>query len=42
MENVYNQAILNFKRGLEELNIILDDVQISQFVDYYELLIEKN
>lgn len=42
MNNVYNQGILDFKNGLKELNIKLDDVQIAQFINYYELLIEKN
>ena len=36
------QAIDVFKKGLEELNINLSDIQIAQFIDYYELLIEKN
>lgn len=36
------QGIIDFKEGLEELNIKINDLQISQFMDYYELLIEKN
>lgn len=32
----------NFKRGLDELGIVLDEVQIGQFLTYYELLTEKN
>jgi 16S rRNA (guanine527-N7)-methyltransferase len=32
----------NFERGLKELDIVLDDRQIQQFMDYYELLIEWN
>lgn len=32
----------NFKRGLDELNIVLDEVQLGQFLTYYELLVEKN
>lgn len=31
-----------FENGLSELNIILTDIQKKQFIDYYELLIEKN
>lgn len=37
-----NQGIMDYKEGLLELNIELSDAQISQFMDYYELLIEKN
>lgn len=32
----------NFKRGLDELGIVLDEVQLGQFLTYYELLVEKN
>jgi 16S rRNA (guanine527-N7)-methyltransferase len=31
-----------FKKGLEELNIELNNIQFNQFMDYYEILIEKN
>ncbi len=31
-----------FTKGLNELNITLDDAKIKQFLDYYELLVEKN
>ena len=31
-----------FKIGLDELNIELSDIQLQQFLDYYELLVEKN
>ncbi len=31
-----------FKSGLEELNIVLSEKQIEQFIDYYELLTEWN
>ena len=34
--------LTNFKHGLEELNVSLTDVQIAQFLQYYEMLIEKN
>ncbi len=37
-----NQGILDFKKGLEDLNIVLEDNQIRQFIGYYELLIETN
>ena len=30
------------KHGLEELNITLTDEQIEQFLQYYEMLVEKN
>ena len=45
INNMYqnkNQGILDFKYGLEELSIHLNDIQIQQFIDYYELLVEKN
>ena len=32
----------SFRSGLEQLNIQLDDVQIQQFMIYYELLVEWN
>lgn len=31
-----------FEQGLKELNLELSDVQKQQFMDYYEMLIEKN
>ena len=31
-----------FKRGLEELEIELTEKQFQQFIQYYELLVEKN
>lgn len=31
-----------FEDGLSELGIKLSDLQIQQFIDYYELLVEKN
>lgn len=31
-----------FKSGLEELNIVLSEKQLEQFIDYYELLTEWN
>lgn len=34
--------LTKFKHGLEELNITLTDEQIEQFLQYYELLVEKN
>lgn len=37
-----NQAIYDFKKGLEDLTISLNDTQINQFIDYYEMLIERN
>jgi len=37
----YTDMIL-FEKGMNELGIQLTDIQKQQFVDYYELLIEKN
>ncbi len=34
--------LTNFKHGLEELNVSLTDEQIQQFLQYYEMLVEKN
>lgn len=34
--------LTNFKHGLEELNVSLTDEQIHQFLQYYEMLVEKN
>lgn len=34
--------LIKFKHGLEELNITLTDEQIEQFLQYYEMLVEKN
>ncbi|MBQ9766089.1 MAG: 16S rRNA (guanine(527)-N(7))-methyltransferase RsmG [Lachnospiraceae bacterium] len=31
-----------FTKGLRELNIELDDSKIKQFIDFYEMLVEKN
>jgi len=36
------QGILCFQKGLEELNIHLNDKQLNNFLVYYEMLIEKN
>lgn len=38
--NYYN--IDKFQRGLEKLNVSLTGDQMSQFIDYYDLLIETN
>lgn len=40
----YNQYpdINEFYDGLNELGISLSEMQIQQFIDYYELLVEKN
>lgn len=37
-----NYNISEFEKNLEQLNIILSDKQINQFIAYYELLIEWN
>ena len=34
--------LTKFKHGLEELNITLTNEQIEQFLQYYEMLVEKN
>lgn len=39
---MYTDQLLIFKRDLEELHITLSDIQLEQFMRYYELLIEKN
>lgn len=31
-----------FLKGLEELQIKLDDTQVNQFIQYFEMLVEKN
>lgn len=36
------QGIYKFKKGLDTLDIHLDDYQIGQFMDYYEMLINWN
>lgn len=37
-----NYDLTSLKNGLRELNIQLSEKQYDQFIDYYELLIEKN
>lgn len=37
-----NYNLEQFRKGLMDLNISLDEKQIEQFLDYYELLIETN
>lgn len=37
-----NYNLDRFKQGLDNLNISLNDKQIQQFLDYYELLVETN
>ncbi len=34
--------IKEFEQGLKELNLELSDTQKQQFIDYYEMLVEKN
>lgn len=34
--------LTKFERDLEELNIVLTDAQLNQFLTYYEMLVEKN
>lgn len=42
MNEMYNNGLLNFENGLKELHIDLSDTQKKQFVDFYEMLVEKN
>lgn len=42
MDYNIGQGIINFKEGLKNLNIELDDYQIKQFMDYYQILIDWN
>lgn len=37
-----SQGTIEFRMALEELNISLDDNQVEQFLNYYELLVEWN
>jgi len=39
---MYRYNVDLFLKGLEELNISLTENQINQFLDYYDMLIEKN
>jgi len=39
---LYSDRLSNFKKDLEELHIILSSGQLDQFLQYYEMLIEKN
>ncbi len=42
MDYRFYPEIKEFERGLKELNLELSDTQKQQFMDYYEMLIEKN
>jgi len=42
MEYNLERGTLEFKKGLEILNLNLNDIQIKQFMDYYEILIDWN
>jgi len=37
-----NRNLDQFYQGLEELGVVLSNLQINQFLTYYEILIEKN
>lgn len=39
---MHSDQLLNFKKDLEELHLTLSDVQLEQFMKYYEMLVEKN
>ncbi len=36
------EKLIKFERDLQELNIVLSDTQLNQFLIYYEMLVEKN
>lgn len=36
------EKLKKFERDLKELNIVLSDAQLDQFLTYYEILVEKN
>lgn len=42
MDNASKQKLPEFKKGLEALDIVLNDDQINQFIDYYDILISWN
>lgn len=37
-----SECLVQFKKDLGELGIVLSDGQLDQFFDYYEMLVEKN
>ena len=37
-----NYNLEKFKNGLQQLHIALSEKQMEQFLQYYELLVEKN
>ena len=42
MNQIYDEGLKIFNKGLEELGIELSNDQIEQFVKFYEMLVEKN
>lgn len=42
MKEKYKDGLSLFKNGLDELGISLSDIQIQQFIRFYEMLVEKN
>lgn len=42
MNEMYNDGLSIFEKGLNELDIELTDVQKNQFISFYEMLVEKN
>ncbi len=42
MLDIYNEGLLIFEKGLNELGIDLSEEQKQQFVRFYEMLVEKN
>ena len=42
MNQIYDEGLKIFNKGLEELGIELSNDQIEQFIKFYEMLVEKN
>lgn len=42
MNQIYDNGLKIFNKGLEELGIELSNDQIEQFIKFYEMLVEKN
>ena len=42
MNEKYKEGLLIFEKGLKELGIDLNEKQVSQFIEFYEMLVSKN
>lgn len=42
MNEIYEEGLLIFEKGLKDLGIDLSEKQVSQFVEFYEMLVSKN